>query len=213
MTGLTLVSYLVLWVLVIGEGIVILALARQIGILHQRMPPLGARMTNIGLNVGDAAPSLPIRDIHGQTVTVGGKQDNPTLLVFASATCGICADLMPAVRTIWREERSWLNLMVVSLDKDEADNRAFATKHKLFDLTFLVAPELGLAYSVAAPPYSLIIDEQGIVRSKGVTNNLEHLESLINALRTGHPSRESWIQTQASNQTQVQHLDPSQGAN
>jgi methylamine dehydrogenase accessory protein MauD len=213
MTGIWLISYIGLWILTMLLCLTVVVLARQIGILHQRMPPLGARMTNTGLNVGDAAPSLLARDIHGQQVIVGGEQGKPTLLVFASATCGICADLMTAVRTIWQEEQSWLNVIVVSLDKDEAENREFATKHKLFDLTFLVAPQLGLAYSVATPPYSLIVDEQGIVRSKGVTNNLEHLESLVNALRTGHPSRESWMQTQPIGHTQVKHLERSQGAN
>src|SRR4029077_9228006 len=44
-----LVSNAVLWILVIGLAIVIIALVRQIGLLHERIAPVGALMLAKGL--------------------------------------------------------------------------------------------------------------------------------------------------------------------
>src|SRR5262245_57818045 len=50
------VSYIVLWVLVAVLSLVVLALVRQIGVLHDRIAPTGALMLAKGLTVGEPAP-------------------------------------------------------------------------------------------------------------------------------------------------------------
>ena len=49
------ISNLVLWVLVLVLSTVVLALARQLGVLHERIAPAGALMLNRGLTVGEPA--------------------------------------------------------------------------------------------------------------------------------------------------------------
>lgn len=51
-----LVSNLLLWVLVLGLGGVVILLSRQIGVLHERITPVGALMVGRGLQPGDASP-------------------------------------------------------------------------------------------------------------------------------------------------------------
>ena len=73
MTAL-IVSNAVLWVLVIGLSLVVLALVRQLGVLHERISPVGALMLAKGLKVGELAPTLPLSDLEGQPLTIGGAR-------------------------------------------------------------------------------------------------------------------------------------------
>lgn len=65
---------------------------------------------------------------------------------------------------------------------DEIVNREFFLQMGLPHVSFVVSRDLGVKYRVASPPYSVIVDSDGIVRGKGITNHLEHIESLMNAL-------------------------------
>ena len=50
------VANAVLWVLVIALSLVVLALVRQVAVLHARISPVGALMLAKGLKVGEPAP-------------------------------------------------------------------------------------------------------------------------------------------------------------
>ena len=52
------ISNVVLWVVVASLLVVVLALMRQLGVLHERIAPVGALMLNRGLAVGDKAPEI-----------------------------------------------------------------------------------------------------------------------------------------------------------
>ena len=55
------VSHLLLWVVVLVLGVAVLALARQVGVLHERIAPMGALMMDSGPKVGELAPSFTLR--------------------------------------------------------------------------------------------------------------------------------------------------------
>jgi len=203
MSGIWLISYLSLWIIVIVLFLVVLTLARQVGLLHGRLRPTGALMANAGPEVGEQAPEINATDLHGQEVSLGSNRGKKTLLVFVSATCRSCDDLVPAVRSIWKSERAALDLLLVGLSGDEIANREFIARHKLGNIPYVLSRSLGLAYRVTSPPYSVLIDEQGVVRAKGVVNHIEHLESLLNAAELGHSSVESFFQAQYDNQSTI----------
>ena len=48
------VSNLLLWCALIAGGVLLLGVARQVGLLHERSAPLGAMMTDHGPDIGDA---------------------------------------------------------------------------------------------------------------------------------------------------------------
>lgn len=187
MTAIWLVSYIVLWLLVLGELLIIFALARQIGLLHSRLGPAGARVTNVGLELGQEAPAFHEKDLRGRDVTLGSERGKPTMLIFVSPGCSTCSELMPAVNTIVRREKK-VELVIVSLLQDEIINRDFASRYKVADYQYIVAPHLSQLYQVEASPYAVLVDAEGKVFTKGITNHLEHLESLLNALDEGVPS-------------------------
>jgi methylamine dehydrogenase accessory protein MauD len=173
---------------------VALALARQIGILHARIGPMGARMTNAGPEIGDAAPPLDVVDIAGRAVTLAAERGKRTLLLFVSPGCPQCAELLPAVRTWHRTERDRVEIVLVSQDPEHESNETFVAQHHLTAIPVIISHELAMQYRIGVLPYAVLVDQHGRVRSKGLVNNPAHLESLLNAEELGHPSIQSALQ-------------------
>lgn len=69
MTDPLLISNLVLWLLVIVLAVVVLALARQVGILHERVAPAGALQPTEGPKVGEVTEPMELEDLSGNPVT------------------------------------------------------------------------------------------------------------------------------------------------
>lgn len=193
MTEIWMVSFLLLWLIVIVLVLAVFTLARQIGMLHRRLSPTGARMTNAGPEIGTLAPEIERVGLYGKIVRIGGRGKR-NLVAFISLTCPTCEGLVPALRSIWKSERASTNVVLVGLTGDQSSNREFASRHKLDNIQYIVSPEVGLQYHVTSPPYCVLIDQQGIVRAKGIVNRREHLESLLNAAELGYPTKESLME-------------------
>ena len=193
MTALA-VSNVVLWALVLALAGVVLALTRQLGVLHQRIAPAGALMLSRGLIVGEAAPVLELAALDGRELKVGAARDDgrSTLLLFVSPTCPVCKTLLPAVKSSRKDERSWMDVILAS-DGDAAAQREFVRTQGLEDIPFVVSAALGLAYQVSRLPFAALLDERGVLRARGLVNSREHLESLFEAKRLGVASLQEYF--------------------
>ena len=145
MTALT-ISNAVLWLVVLLLAAAVLALARQLGVLHERIAPAGALMMRRGLAVGEAVPVLEVADLEGQAHQVGSARADgrSTLLLFVSPGCPVCKSLLPAVKSSRKDERSWVDVILAS-DGDSAEQRAFVAAHGLEGIPYIVSAALGLA--------------------------------------------------------------------
>src|SRR5215470_15994374 len=65
------VSNAVLWVVVLALCAIVFALARQIGVLHERIAPAGALMLKRGLKIGEPAPTMTLTDVDGRIIPIG----------------------------------------------------------------------------------------------------------------------------------------------
>jgi len=160
-------------------------------------------MTNAGPEIGAVAPRVTAADLAGRSFDLGGERSRPLLLVFLSATCGTCAEVAPAVRTLWKSERERMDIMIVSLYSAAEEAAGFVTRYKLDEIPCLVSEGLDYEYRVYSPPYAVLIDEEGVIRSKGIVNHLEHLESLVNVLDLGHKSIQAWLNAPEGQPLQV----------
>jgi methylamine dehydrogenase accessory protein MauD len=179
-------SNAILWVLVIALAAIVLALARQVGLLHERLAPAGALVTADGPAVGERAAVLEVEDWNGAPRRVGGlaADGRGTLLFFVSPTCPVCKTLLPLLDPVLAAEESAWNLVVAS-DGPRSEHEAFVRDHHLARRPYVLSAELGLLYRVGRLPYAVLIDAQGAVRAKGLVNTREHLESLFEAHRRG----------------------------
>jgi methylamine dehydrogenase accessory protein MauD len=189
------VSNVLLWVLVLALAAVVLALVRQIGVLHERIGPAGALLLKRGLKVGQPVPALALTDLNGRSVTIGTSSDSArsTLLVFVSPTCPICKLLLPVLKSSRASESAWLELILAS-DGAEDEHRRFVTANGLEEIPYVLSAELGMRFQVERLPFAAVIDEGGVLRARGLINSREHLESLFEAKRLGVASLQEFLE-------------------
>jgi methylamine dehydrogenase accessory protein MauD len=196
-TDLLLASVVLLWFLVVLLGVAVLALARQIGILHTRLAPAGALMTSAGPKVGEAAPTMTVNDIEGREVAVGGAREAAQLILFVSPTCPICKSLVPTAKALARSERRRLTLTFASDGGELEPHRQYVNDMDMARYPYVVSLELGMRFEVGKLPYAVLIGADGVLRSKGLVNSREHLESLVESMDSGFPSIQEYLYHEA----------------
>jgi methylamine dehydrogenase accessory protein MauD len=186
-------SQIMLWIGLLALGAVCMALARQIGVLHQRIAPAGALSLRQPLILGDPAPEMVLPGLDGSRVQIGGVRDGRSqLLLFLSPGCAICETLLPAVRSAQGAERRWLEIILAS-DGALDPHAEFVRDQGLGKFPYVVSEQLGRSYGVAKLPYAVLIDEVGRLTSTGLVNTREHLESLFVAKETGVASIQQFL--------------------
>ena len=204
MSGALLASNILLWILVLVMGGVILALVRQIGVLYERVAPAGALVVGSGPKAGEAAPVFTVSDLANREQRVGGERadDLSTLLFFLSPTCPVCKTLLPVLKSIVRDEGRWLSVMLAS-DGARKEHEAFVSEYRLQQFPYLLSSELGLGYRVGRLPHAVLIDPEGIIRSTGLVNSREHLESLFEADERGVATLQEYMAAEQSKEEEV----------
>ncbi len=204
MSGALAVSNLLLWIVVLVMGAVILALVRQIGVLYERVAPAGALVVGNGPKAGEAAPVIAVDDLSNQAHQVGGERPDgrSTLVFFLSPTCPVCKSLLPALKSIARGERKWLDVLLAS-DGARKEHQSFVSEYRLQRFPYLLSSELGLGYRVGRLPHAVLIDPQGIIRSTGLVNSREHLESLFEANERGVATLQDYMAAEQPQEEEV----------
>jgi methylamine dehydrogenase accessory protein MauD len=187
-------SVIVLWIVVLALLAVVFALTRQLGVLHERIAPVGALMLNRGLAVGEPAPAVDVVDLDGASIRLGAARADgkSTLLLFVSPTCPVCKTLLPIVKSSGKHERDWLDIILAS-DGNPEEHRAFVLAHGLANVPYILSAPLGMTYQVSRLPFAALVDEAGILRARGLVNSREHLESLFEAKRLGVASLQDYF--------------------
>lgn len=146
-------SYVALWVAVLVLSVAVVALLRQIGVLHARLHPLGAHFGGEGPDVGSEAPAL------GETDYAAAEL---TLVAFTSPTCEVCKVLAPSLDAL---QRGYRDVHVRTIDLGEVTRATFD------------------AFNVRSTPYAVAIGADGVVRARGIVNSLEQIEELLDEAR------------------------------
>jgi methylamine dehydrogenase accessory protein MauD len=190
---IVLTSQVLLWIAIIIQGGIIMALARQIGVLHERIAPVGALKLDKHTEVGQRAPVFVLDSINARgAVHVGGERPDgkSQLLLFVAPDCPICKVLIPVTTAVARSEK--LSVAFIG-DGDEAELLQMVTRHSLQNLPFVNNQDIGRKFGVSKLPYAVLIDAAGIVVGSGLVNSREHLESLIEAKELGIASVQEYL--------------------
>lgn len=187
-----LVSHVLLWCLVLVLALVVLALARQVGVLSERVAPAGALMPTNGPKVGERTPTETYQDLAGRDVPLGGASADgrATLVLWVSPTCPVCKTLVPTAISLAHAER--FRLVFASDGGKLEAHRACVRDLGIAEYPYLVSTALGLKYAVGRLPFAALIRADGILGGKGLVNTREHLESLIEAMQSGIASLQDY---------------------
>jgi methylamine dehydrogenase accessory protein MauD len=196
MTEALIVSNLLSWIAVLALLAVVIALSRQIGILYERIAPMGALMMDSGPRVGEQAPVLEVPSLNGRPLAVGAPGRRSTLLFFLSPTCPVCKKLLPILLSIHGAEARAFDLVFAS-DGEQPEHDAFRRRAGLSAFPYLLSAELGMRWRISKLPYAVLIDKDGVVRAKGLVNSREQVESLFTAHELGLASVQAYLDVDA----------------
>jgi len=168
MSQVLVLSHVLLWVCVVVQAVIIMALMRQVGSLLLRVGSSPAFDAGVGPLVGELAPWEPDGLDRG---------DRLLLLTFVSTTCGTCDALVPAVNAVAKAYESRLSCLVLARE-DAKSLRTWSRKTGL-TVSSRSLPDAFRSYSVEGTPYAFAIDASGRIAARGGVNHLEQLESLL----------------------------------
>lgn len=193
MTTLFIASQALLWVGFAVMAVLVAALARQVGVLHERIAPAGALTLHQSLKAGDAAPEMKLETLAGSTVAIGGvRTGRSQLLFFLSPDCPLCKSMLPVLKSAAGAEKGWLDIILAS-DGDEPDHRRMIMAEGLDGFDYVLSETLGRTLGVSKLPYAVLIAEDGKIASLGLVNTREHLESLFEAKERGVTSIQDYL--------------------
>lgn len=200
------ISYIVLWVVVVIQIILTLALARLVGQLNRRIPPSGARVIDPGPEIGEFVGSWEGVDLLGNNISFEFPGDRGLFLLYISPHCSSCTALLPAAKHFFKEisnavESSWVMVM-----GNRDTQLRYVKKNGLTRHPVLVEKSLPPSWRVKGAPFGLWIDSDGFVKTKGMVNHREHLESLWNAAKTGHASYEGYATALTDEETSESNI-------
>ena len=185
-------AVVILWVLVAVLAVMVFALARQVGVLYERVAPAGALMINQQVKVGDAAPEIAMESLTGKALVTGAEQGRGQLLFFLSPDCPICKSLLPILKTMQKVEDR-VDIVLVSDGETPQVHGEFVAAEKLEQFDYALSEIVGRSYGVGKLPYGVLIDADSKIASLGIVNSREHLESLFEAERLGVASIQDYL--------------------
>ncbi len=192
MTEFLIASNGLLWVLVIVLALAVLALARQVGVLHERVAPAGALSPTSGPKPGEHLKAELVHDLEGREVFIGGMSTQATLILWISPSCPVCKALVPTARSLARDEK--LRLVFASDGDGKERHRDLVNKMGIGDYPYILSEALGRRFEVSRLPFAALIAADGTLAGKGLVNSREHLESLLESMETGVATLQDYLQ-------------------
>ncbi|MEO0411241.1 MAG: hypothetical protein AAF221_05290 [Pseudomonadota bacterium] len=184
---------------IIMQAAIILGLALLIAVLTQRvrrlsaiLPPAGALVLSGGPAAGERLPKLAISMLDGATCDLGGvpTHDKQKLLFFFSPTCPISKAMLPIVKSYAVD---YDVIFATDGDGSSDSHKAFASTHQLDTDHYCVSELLGRSYGIGRVPQAVLLSTDGTIAARGLVNNREHVDSLINAAETATPTIQSYL--------------------
>jgi methylamine dehydrogenase accessory protein MauD len=191
MEGIWLVSYIVLWILVLALGVLILLLYRQLGIMY-----LGTAegVSRDGLPRGTRAPDFNLTDQYGNVQRLSEHRGRPVLLLFGSPHCSPCRTLLPQLHD-WARSHAEVDVIWLNAASPEESLKFVSDTGATLPIA-PYAPEDNLMdrYRVRVTPFLFMVDEQGVIRAKGLANTKAGIDLYYKEMRTGSQEPEEEIE-------------------
>jgi methylamine dehydrogenase accessory protein MauD len=177
-TILGVVSYILLWFIVGFLGFLLLGTLRAVGLLRWRIEQLEAttpsRLGRSGLKPGKKAPDFTLPSVQQSQVSLHDFAGRRTLLVFTQDGCGPCRNIMPGLNRL-QAKKGDPQILVVNRGDLDATRKLAADVRAEFPVLVEDGLKTAKQYEVFATPFAFLINEKGIIVSRGIVNNQEHI--------------------------------------
>jgi methylamine dehydrogenase accessory protein MauD len=196
MNTLLLISTIVLWVAVLALAFFLLGTLRALGLLSWRLEQLQmttpSRLGRDGLKVGKKAPDFTLPSTTNGDVALHDFAGRKVLLVFTQSGCGPCHAVVPELNRV--HDQGEHRVLVVNNGDPEA-TRNWATESGVrFPVLAQEKFALSKRYQVFATPFAFLINEKGVITSKGTVGSRQYLGYVLtgagNRAKEGHVEAE-----------------------
>lgn len=180
MTLLT-IATAIQFIILIGLAVVVLSLARQVGILHERLTPAGMQKSRNEIQPGERVPSQSLPAVSGAAAEFAGK---PSALLFMSAECPICRSVLPAFEEAVEDSGYapfWVTDGMPGPSGETPDYHQYAVDHRLDEDRLLVSQELALTLGVQQIPALVLIDAEQKLITRELLNGPRQVAALFSA--------------------------------
>jgi methylamine dehydrogenase accessory protein MauD len=155
------------FVILLGLAVVVLSLARQVGILHERLTPAGMIRSQQEVKPGERVPEVELPLLSGGSVALGEPNGNGaalTALLFISADCPICKSVLPAYQAQLDQAANgcrgfWVADGTPGADGAVPDYAAYVDRYAIEPDRFAISPELARVLGVRQIPALALLDE------------------------------------------------------
>jgi methylamine dehydrogenase accessory protein MauD len=177
MNTLLLVSTIVSWVAVLFLAFLVVGALRALALFRWRLDQLEVttptRKGRGGLKVGTKAPAFTLASVAGGNVSLSDYGSRKVFLVFVQTTCKPCHDVVPHLNRLQRDGPC--QVLVVNNGEPEAVAKWTAEVQAAFPVLVQERWAVSKRYEVFATPFAFLIDEQGLIVSKGLVSNKQHI--------------------------------------
>jgi methylamine dehydrogenase accessory protein MauD len=184
---LFLISSIMLWLTVLLLGFLLLGALRAVDQLRWRLEQLEAttpsRMGRSGLRVGKKAPDFTLPSATGGDVSLQNYAGRKLFLVFTQAGCGPCQQIVPDLNRL--HDSGKVEVLAINKGETEATRKWVAEAQVRFPVAMQPAFTVSKRYEVFATPFAFLIDEQGLIASRGIVNSKQQIGFVLDARRNG----------------------------
>ena len=184
MNILWLLSIVIFWVIVLLLGFLVFGTLRALGVLSWRLEQLEAttpkRLGRDGLKPGKRAPDFTLPSTDGKEVCLHDFAGRRVLLVFTQSGCSPCKTVVPALN---RLEGGDIRVVVINNGDLETTQKWSEEIGALFPVLAQTQFSISKKYEVFATPFAFLIDAKGVIISKGLVNNRQHIRYVLSGAR------------------------------
>ena len=173
---------IVLGVLELFETVLLMLLLRALGEVQQRvLVASGSQPQSLGqggLDIGEKAPLIAAVDPDSNVIKLEDFQEKHCILAFISPGCSACAGTIKAINTLLQVEKSVGAMVIGSTDREL--NRVYMGEYdSKVPILAPISESSKELYHVQMMPFVFMLDDTGVIRSKGVVNRDEHLQDIL----------------------------------
>ena len=177
--------FVILWAVVLFLGFLLLGTLRSLGLLSWRLEQLEAttpkRLGRDGLKPGKRAPDFTLPSATGKEISLHDFAGRKVLLVFTQSGCSPCKTIVPELNRLGPVEQ----VLVINNGDPESTRKWSAAVGARFPVLAQDKFSISKRYEVFATPFAFLIDEKGVIASKGIISSRQHIRYVLAGKRAG----------------------------
>jgi hypothetical protein len=173
------VAVIVQFVIITALALVVLSLARQVGILHERTAPAAlSRGGESALAIGEQLSPTTLESLSGREIVLSPDDAETRLLLFIAADCPVCRTVIPAYHRALQAD-STLNGLWVGDGADPTRFVAYLDEQGIDADAALESRALGLELGIREMPALVILGAGNRLRLREVLRGPRQLAQAL----------------------------------